>query len=50
MQVYNALGQKVKIVENANEISVADLPEGVYLLKVTASDGTNRICRVVVGR
>lgn len=50
VQVYNALGQKVKIVENANEISVADLPEGVYLLKVTASDGTNRICRVVVGR
>ena len=50
VQVYNALGQMVKTVQDTNEISVAGLPEGVYLLKVTEADGTNRICRVVVGR
>ena len=50
VQVYNALGQMVKTVEDTNEISVAGLPEGVYLLKVTEADDTNRICRVVVGR
>lgn len=50
VNVYNALGQVVKTVQDTNEISVAGLPEGVYLLKVTEADGTNRICRVVVGR
>ncbi len=50
VQVYNTLGQLMKTVEDTNEISVADLPDGVYLLKVTATDGINRICRVVVGR
>ncbi|MCQ2317543.1 MAG: T9SS type A sorting domain-containing protein [Bacteroidales bacterium] len=50
VQVYNALGQLVKQVQDTNEISVAGLPEGVYLLKVTEADGTNRICRVVAGR
>lgn len=50
VQVYNALGQLVNQAEDKNEISVAGLPEGVYLLKVTEADGTNRICRVVAGR
>ena len=46
VQVYNALGQLVKTVRDANEISVADLAEGVYLLRILDVDGivyTNKI-------
>ena len=46
VQVYNALGQLVKTVRDANEISVADLAEGVYLLRILDADGkvyTNKI-------
>ena len=39
VQVYNALGQQVKTVQNTNEISLAGLPQGVYLLRVTIKDG-----------
>ena len=30
--VYNSIGQLVKTLQNSNEISAADLPEGLYLL------------------
>ena len=45
-QVYNALGQLVKTVRGTNEIDVADLAEGVYLLRIMDADGkvyTNKI-------
>ena len=46
VQVYNALGQMVKTVKGSNEINVAGLPEGVYLLRILDADGkvyTNKI-------
>ena len=39
VQVYNALGQLVKTVRDINEISVADLSHGVYLLRITDMNG-----------
>jgi hypothetical protein len=39
VQVYNALGQLVKTVQNTNEVSLEGLPQGVYLLRVTTEDG-----------
>ena len=39
VQVFNALGQKVKTIENANEINVSDLTEGIYLLRITTAKG-----------
>ena len=44
--LYNAFGQVVKTVRGTNEIPVADLPQGVYMLRVTDADGkvyTNKI-------
>ena len=41
VQVYNALGQLVKTVQGTNEIPVADLPQGVYLVRIR--DGEGRI-------
>ena len=46
--VYNALGQLVKIVRGTNEINVAGLVEGVYLLCITDAEGRNHTARVVV--
>jgi len=40
VKVYNTLGQCVKTVQNANEISLEGLPQGVYLLRVTTKDGS----------
>ncbi len=39
VQVFNALGQKVKTFKNATEIHVSDWAEGMYLLRITAVDG-----------
>ena len=39
VQVYNALGQLVKTVENTHEINVAGLPQGVYLLRIRDEEG-----------
>ena len=39
VQLYNALGQLVKTVRDTNEITVADLPQGVYLLRITDTNG-----------
>ena len=50
VQVYNALGQLVKTVQNANEINVSDLLEGIYLLRITAADGECYTKRVAVRR
>ena len=39
VQLYNALGQLVKTVRDANEINVAGLAEGVYLLWIADAEG-----------
>lgn len=38
-RVYNALGQLVKTIQSSNEIPVADLPQGIYLLRITDMNG-----------
>jgi hypothetical protein len=50
VQVYNTFGQLVKTVQNANEINVSDLMEGMYLLRITAADGKCYTNRVAVRR
>ena len=50
IQVYNTLDQLVKTVEDTNEISVAGLPEGVYVLRITDEKGNSFTERVSVGR
>ena len=48
VRVYNALGQMVKIVRRTNEIDVADLVKGIYLLRITDAEGKSHTARVVV--
>lgn len=48
VEVINTLGQLVKAVRWTNEINVADLPEGVYLLRITDEKGCNRTKRITV--
>ena len=48
VQVYNALGQLVKTMRDTNEVSVADLVEGVYLLRITDIEGKKHVTRVAV--
>jgi hypothetical protein len=38
-RLYNAIGTKVLEVKSINQIDVADLPSGLYLLEATGSDG-----------
>ena len=47
VKVYNALGQLVKTVRGANEINMAELPEGVYLISVTDMEGENHGVKIV---
>ncbi len=47
VQVYNALGQLVKTVRNSNEINVAGLAEGVYLVRIMDAEGKNYVARVM---
>ena len=39
VQVYNALGLLLKTVRDTNEINVAGLTEGVYLLRILDAEG-----------
>ena len=39
VQVFNMLGQQVKTFENATEINVSDWAEGLYVLRITTTDG-----------
>ena len=46
VQVYNGLGQMVKRMKGTNEIDLAELPRGVYLLRIADAEGiiyTNKI-------
>lgn len=40
VQVFNALGQKLKAFKNVNEINASDWAEGMYLLRITVADRT----------
>ena len=44
---YNALGQVVKRVRDSNEINVAGLAEGVYLVRILDAEGKNYVARVM---
>ncbi len=48
VQVYNALGQVVKRVRNSNEINVAGLAEGVYLVRIRDKEGRIFMEKVMV--
>ena len=50
VQVFNALGQKVKTFENTNEINVIDWAEGVYLLRITDAEGVLWHEKIIVKR
>ena len=50
VQVYNAIGQLVKTVRNSNEINVAGLAEGVYLVRIADAKGVSQTERVTVIR
>ena len=39
VEVFNALGQKVKTIKDVTEINVSDWVEGMYVLRITAVDG-----------
>ncbi len=39
VQVFNALGQLLKTVQNTSEVSLEELPQGVYVLRVTLENG-----------
>ena len=47
VEVYNALGQRVKMVRSSNEINVIGLPEGVYMMRITDIEGKKHVARVV---
>ena len=46
--VYNALGQVVKRVQGTNEIDVAYLAEGIYLLRIHDKQGLSHTNRITV--
>jgi len=48
VEVYNALGQRVKMVRSSNEINVIGLPEGVYMMRITDIEGKKHVARVAV--
>ena len=48
VQVCNGLGQLVKTVHGTNEISVAGLPTGVYLMRIIDVNGIFHTERVTV--
>lgn len=50
VQIYNAIGQLVKIVRNTNEICVKGLSEGVYLLRIRGKQDVFYTKRVMVVR
>ena len=45
--IFNAVGQQVLFVENANEINVADLNEGLYFVRVSDKKGNSVVKKIV---
>ena len=50
IQVCNTLGQLVKTAHNTNEINLKGLPQGVYMLRVTAKEGGQHVMKVMVSK
>ena len=50
MMLFNSLGQIARTISHTNEVSVDDLPQGMYLLRIMAVDGTSHVARVAVSR
>ena len=50
VQVYNALGRLVKTVRDTNEICVAGLADGVYLVRIRDKEGGSFMEKVMVKR
>ena len=48
--VFNTLGQQLKSVRNSNEICLSGFAEGIYLLRITDTNGRCKIERVNVVR
>jgi hypothetical protein len=48
VQVYNALGQVVKIVRRTNEVDMSGLVEGVYLVRIRDKEGGSFMEKVMV--
>lgn len=48
LQVCNIMGQTVKTCRNTNEISVSNLPKGLYLLRMTNGEGAMVTKRLIV--
>ena len=45
--IFNAVGQQVLFVENANEINVADLNEGLYFVRISDKKGNSVVKKTV---
>ena len=45
--IFNAVGQQVLFVENANEINVADLNEGLYFVRISDMKGNSVVKKIV---
>ena len=50
IQIYNTLGQLISVNHGTNEISVRDLPKGIYLLRITDVKGSSFTSRIIVAR
>ncbi len=50
VMIYNGLGQLVKNLKQTKEVSVSDLPEGLYVLRITDMEGLSVTKRVTVIR
>ena len=48
VKVFNAFGQLVKTIQGTNEIPVADLPQGVYMLRIADIEGRIFLEKVMV--
>jgi agmatine/peptidylarginine deiminase len=45
--IFNAVGQQVLFVENANEINVEDLSEGLYFVRISDKNGNSIVKKIV---
>lgn len=48
VQIFNTLGQSVKTFHNTNQLNTSNLPEGVYLLHITSTDGNTFTNRLII--
>jgi hypothetical protein len=50
VQVFNAFGQLVKAVQGTNEVAMASLPQGIYLLRIADTEGKVLTAKVAVNK